>query len=67
MRTETLAPAVPAQSRARRLIAGIAATLRAVLRRSSIPHVDDLPPQIRRDIGLPPEVHRPTHAPPWIF
>jgi hypothetical protein len=66
MRTETLANPRP-RPRARRLVAAVLAWTRTAVRRARIPYVDDLPAHIRRDVGLPPEVHRPTHAPPRVF
>jgi hypothetical protein len=63
MQTRTLTTALPE----RPFIARLAAFFRATLRRRRMLTVDDLPPHIRRDVGLPPEVHRPTHAPPRLF
>ena len=59
--------AVRPRLRARRKLAALVAALRSAIRLRRLTPVDDLPPHIRRDIGLPPEVHRPTHAPPRVF
>jgi hypothetical protein len=51
----------------RQALAGWLAALRGAMRRSRIPEAAHLSPHLRRDVGLPPEVHRPTHAPPRVF
>ena len=66
MHTETLARS-ETRPGVRHLLTAIAARLRAAIRARRVPHADELSPHLRRDIGLPPEVHRPTHAPPRVF
>jgi hypothetical protein len=63
MQTQTLTTTRPA----RHVLARLAAAFRAAMRRWRDVSADDLPPHIRRDVGVPPEVHRPTHPPPRVF
>ncbi len=50
---------------------GVLAALRAFFarpRKRRVPHVDELSAHLRRDIGLQPEVRRPsTDPPPRVF
>jgi hypothetical protein len=57
----------PSRSAPRPFLRAVVAALRAALRRAKVPDAADLPPHVRRDVGLPPEVPRPSQAPPRVF